>query len=62
VFPYRGPLARFGEFWENLYTWGLMWTFNAASLRHRSLLRLRRAEVWMSAAELLARYGYRPEA
>jgi len=57
VFPYRGPLARFGEFWENLYTWGLMWAFNAASLRHRSLLRLRRAEVWMSAAQLLARYG-----
>jgi hypothetical protein len=62
VFPYRGPLGRFGEFWENLYTWGLMWTFNAASLRHRSLLRLRRAEVWMSAAELLARYGHPQEA
>jgi hypothetical protein len=56
VLPYRGPLGRFGEFWENFYTWGLMWTFNEASLRHRSLLRLRRAEVWMSAVEFSARY------
>jgi hypothetical protein len=62
VFPYRGPLARFGEFWENLYTWGLMWTFNAASLRHRSLLRLRRTEVWMAIDEFLARYGQPQEA
>ena len=46
VFPYRGPWGRFGEFWENLYTWGLMWAFNTASLRHKSLLR--RTEVWMS--------------
>jgi hypothetical protein len=57
VFPYRGPLGRFGEYWENLYTWGLMWTFNQASLRHRSLLRLRRTEVWMSVDKLLAGFG-----
>jgi hypothetical protein len=57
VFPYVGPLGRFGEFWENFYAWGLMWAFNAASLRRKSLLRLRRAEVWMSAHQLLARYG-----
>ena len=47
VFPYQGRLGRLGEFWENLYSWALMWAFNAASLRHRPLLRLRRTEVWM---------------
>jgi len=57
VLPYRNPLGRFGEFWENLYTWGLMWTFNEASLRHRSLLRLRRAEMWMPADKFVQRYG-----
>ncbi len=31
--PHRNPLGRFGEFWENLYTWWLMWSFNPASLR-----------------------------
>ena len=24
VFPHRNPLGRFGEFWENFYTWALM--------------------------------------
>jgi len=53
VFPYRSPLGRFGEFWENLYARWLMWAFNAASLRHRRLLRLRRDEVWASADAFL---------
>ena len=57
VFPHQGALGRFGEFWENLYSWGLMWTFNGASLRHRSLLSLRRAEIWMPAERLVGRYG-----
>jgi hypothetical protein len=57
VLPYRNPLGRFGEFWENLYTWWLMWAYNAASLRHRRLLRLRRTEFWMSARAFLERYG-----
>jgi hypothetical protein len=47
--PSHNRLGRFGEFWENLYTWWLMWAFNAASLQRRSLFRLRRSEFWMEA-------------
>lgn len=57
VRPHRGRLGRFGAFWENLYAWGLMWTFNAASLRRRNLLSVRRAEIWISTRLLLDRYG-----
>ncbi len=57
VTPCPNPLGRFGEFWENFYAWCLMWTFNAASLRRRSLVRLRRVGVWMPTEEFLRRYG-----
>jgi hypothetical protein len=57
VMPYQSPLGCFGEFWENLYTWAIMWTFNVVSMRHRRLLRIRRAEIWMSTAEFMHRYG-----
>jgi hypothetical protein len=57
ILPYRSPLGRFGEFWENLYAWWLMWTFNVASLRHRRLLYLRRTELWMPADGFVSRYG-----
>jgi hypothetical protein len=57
VMPYRGPLGRFGEFWENLYTWGVMWAFNAVSLQGRQLIRLQRTEIWMPAEEFLRRYA-----
>jgi len=56
VLPYRHPLGRFGEFWENLYTWWLMWAYNAASLRNRRLLRLRRTEIWISARAFLKKW------
>ncbi|MCS7283537.1 MAG: hypothetical protein RMK65_09575 [Anaerolineae bacterium] len=56
VFPYRRALGRFGEFWENFYTWAIMWAFAPFSLRNRSLLRLRRAEIWMSREVFLRRY------
>ncbi len=55
-FPYQNPLGRFGEFWENFYTWGLMWAFNEVSLRQRHLLKLRRTEIWMSVDEFLRKY------
>ncbi len=57
ILPYHNPLGRFGEFWENLYTWGVMWAFNEPTLAGRGLLRLHRSEIWMTAAELLYRYG-----
>jgi hypothetical protein len=57
VVPYYNPLGRFGEFWEDFYSWWIMWAFNAVSLRHRRLVHLRRVEVWMSAEEFLNRYG-----
>ena len=57
ILPYHSPLGRFGEFWENLYAWSIMWTFNVASLRYRQLFHLRRAELWMPAEEFMSRYG-----
>jgi hypothetical protein len=57
IFPYQSPLGRFGEFWENFYTWALMWAYNAVSLRQRHLLALRRTESWITAEEFLRRYG-----
>ncbi len=57
VEPHRHPLGRVGEFWQNLYVWGLMWAFNPASLRGRRLSHLRLAEIWMSADEFLRRYS-----
>lgn len=57
IFPYRRPLGRFGEFWENFYSWWLMWAYNPASLRRRQLARLQRAEIWMAMEAFLQRYG-----
>jgi hypothetical protein len=57
VFPYHSSLGRFGEFWENFYTWGLMWAFNPASLRWQSLGGLRRSEFWMLKRAFLEKFG-----
>ena len=46
--PHPSALGRFGDFWENLHVWMLMWAFNTASLRHHSLLRMRRTDFWAS--------------
>lgn len=59
VFPYSGSLGRFGEFWENFYTWWIMWAYNVESVRRRQLLRLRRSELWMSVEAFLRRYSDR---
>lgn len=56
VIPYHRPLGRFGEFWENFFSWGLMWTFNRPSWRRRKLFDLRRTEVWMSREDSVDRF------
>jgi hypothetical protein len=56
VFPFHRPAGAFGEFWENFYTYWLMWAYNPNTLRHRHLLSLERAEFWMSRAAFLDRY------
>lgn len=56
IFGYHRPGGAFGEFWENFYTWGLMWTFNPASLRGRSLFTLQRNEFWMTKEKFLERF------
>ena len=57
VFPYYRPLGEFGKFWENFYTWWLMWTFNPISVRHRQMWNLQRTEFWMGTEEFLEKYG-----
>ncbi len=50
-------LERFGEFWENLYTWWLIWTFNPGSLRGKKLSCMERAQIWISRRTLIEKYG-----
>lgn len=57
VMPYKNPLGRFGEFWENFFSWALMWTYNPSSLRTRKLFGQQRAEFWMPTQDFLAWYG-----
>lgn len=57
LMPWHLRLGRFGEFWENLYSWALLWTYNVASMNQRQLLALRRAEFWMPVDDFLRRYG-----
>jgi hypothetical protein len=52
-----GHWGRFKHFWENIYSWALMWTFNPATLRRKRFLRLQRYQFWMSRQALLQRYG-----
>lgn len=57
VVPYRGPLGRFGEFWENFYSWLLIWTYHPNSAGSQRLVEMRRTEIWIPIAEMIARYG-----
>ena len=50
-------LKPFLEFWENVYLWGLIWTFNPASLKGKRLLHLQRGEIWISRRRLIERYS-----
>jgi hypothetical protein len=57
VIPYHRPFGAFGEFWENFFTWWLMWTFNPGSTRRRSMFNLERTEFWMSRRAFVEKYG-----
>jgi len=57
VVPYRNPLGRFGEFWENFYSWWIIWAFNQTSLRSHHLLRMRRSQIVIFREDFLRRYG-----
>jgi hypothetical protein len=57
VQPHHRALGRFGEFWENFYSWWIMWTYNPSSLADRRLTRLERTDIWIQADEFLHRYG-----
>lgn len=57
VLPYHRPAGAFGEFWENFYTWWLMWAFNPVSVRHRPIWAFQRLEFWMTSKAFLERYG-----
>jgi len=52
-------LKPFLEFWENIYLWGLIWTFNPASLKGKRLVDLQRCQIWISRRRLLERYKRR---
>jgi hypothetical protein len=57
VLPYHRPLGRFGELWENLFSWWLMWAYNDVSMQSREFLHLQRTEIWITADEFSRRYG-----
>ena len=52
-----GPWGRFVEFWENLYSWMLVWAYNPSTLRGKTPWTLERFGLWISRATLLGRYG-----
>jgi hypothetical protein len=52
-----GRWGRFTHFWENIFSWALMWTYNPGSLRGKRFLRLQRYRLSMSRRTLLQRYG-----
>jgi hypothetical protein len=56
-----GRWGRFTHFWENIYSWALMWTYNPGSLKGKRFLRLQRYRLWMSRRTLLQRYGQRTD-
>jgi YkoP domain len=57
VLPYHSPLGRFGDFWENLFSWWLMWAYNDTSMRSRQFNKLQRTDIWITRNEFLRRYG-----
>jgi hypothetical protein len=57
VIPYIRPSGTAHEFWQNFYTWWLMWTYNPVSTRNRSMFHLQRSEFWMSRNAFITKFG-----
>jgi hypothetical protein len=53
------PWGRFAGFWENAYSWALVWAYNPASLRGRRPPDLERYWVWMSRRSLMGKHSGR---
>ena len=53
VRPERTPWQAFTSFWENLYTWGIIWTYNPVSLTRRQFGRMVRCHLWLTRKGLL---------
>lgn len=43
-------------FWQNVFSWWLMWTFNPASLAGKHFGKMARGELWLSRAVLIQKY------
>lgn len=48
---------RIGHFFQHLYVWALIWTFNPVSLKRKDLFAAQRGEMWISRQRLMERYG-----
>jgi len=57
VTDYRSPLGSFGEFWENLFTYTLMRTYNPGTLHGKRFRDLRRKDLWMPVETFTRLYG-----
>ncbi len=57
IFPYHRTEGAFGEFWENFYTWWVMWTYNPVSARHRKMLEMQRMEFWIAKEKFIDKFG-----
>ncbi len=57
VIPHRSKLGAFGEFWENFYSWWIMWAYNPVSTRNRSLVGNKRLEMWIERERFIEKFG-----
>jgi hypothetical protein len=57
VLPYQSRRGQFGVFWQNFFSWWLMYTYNDVSLHTREFWSLQRTEIWMLSDEFLHRFG-----
>ncbi len=57
IFPFHRPAGAFGEFWENFFTWWLMWAYNPPSAYRRGMFSLERNEFWMTSSAFRKRFG-----